>query len=41
MGYCFLHDRQYEILESDDVCPMCLKNKEQDLEWRNEEYDNE
>jgi hypothetical protein len=40
-GYCFLHDQEYKIESSDDVCPRCLKNKELDLEWRDEENSNE
>jgi hypothetical protein len=36
-GYCFLHDQEYKIESPDDVCPRCLKAKEQDLQWRDEE----
>lgn len=40
-GYCSLHDLEYFLLESDDVCPVCLKAKEQDLKWRAEDSANE
>lgn len=38
-GYCFLHDREYPLVEPDDVCPVCLSAKEKDLQWRSTEAD--
>jgi hypothetical protein len=36
-GYCWLHDCEYSVIDGDEVCPQCLKNKERDIEWRNQE----
>ena len=36
-GYCWLHDKRYEVIQGDEVCPRCLKNKERDLKWRAED----
>jgi hypothetical protein len=33
-GYCWLHDKEYKVIQGDEVCPQCLNNKEQDLKWR-------
>lgn len=36
-GYCWLHNTEYKLNHADDICPRCLHNKEQDLEWRTDE----
>ena len=36
-GYCALHDFDYDIIQGDEVCPICLANKERDLKWRTDE----
>ena len=40
-GYCGLHDLSYKLVYEDDVCPSCLRNRIQDLKWRNEDNINE
>lgn len=33
-GYCWLHDLNYKLTESDSVCPKCLKANEIALQQR-------
>jgi hypothetical protein len=33
-GYCFAHDIEYRLENTDDVCPKCLKELNQSLTWR-------
>jgi len=33
-GYCFAHDKTYKLKQADDVCPLCLKELNETLSWR-------
>ncbi len=33
-GFCRLHYIEYPLEQGDEVCPLCLKAKEQDIKWR-------